>query len=109
MPDSDRSRLPGPAVHPLRRTIRYWAARLAAGAIARGYLRFRLEGRELLPPGPAIYCFNHLSWSDPFVLMAVLPYRPRLWFFGPKNQSRGRYGSTAISTNGSDQLRWLKQ
>ena len=29
--------------------------------------------------------------------------------FGPKNKSRGRNGSVAISTNGSIQLRWLKQ
>jgi 1-acyl-sn-glycerol-3-phosphate acyltransferase len=46
----------------------------------------RLDGRERLPPGPAVYCFNHLSWADPFVLMAVLPFRPRLWFFGPKEE-----------------------
>ena len=39
-----------------------------------------------MPPGPAVYCFNHLSWADPFVLMAVLPYRPRLFFFGPKEE-----------------------
>jgi 1-acyl-sn-glycerol-3-phosphate acyltransferase len=96
VPDSDRSRLPGPAVHPLRRTIRYWAARLAAGTITRGYLRFRLEGRELLPPGPAIYCFNHLSWVDPFALMAVLPYRPRLWFFGPKEEDMGMGGRNRL-------------
>jgi hypothetical protein len=29
--------------------------------------------------------------------------------FGPKNASRGRIGSVAINTNGSAQLRWLKQ
>ena len=29
--------------------------------------------------------------------------------FGPKNQSRGRSGRTAIRANGSAQLRWLKQ
>ncbi len=29
--------------------------------------------------------------------------------FGPKKVSRGRIGSTAISRNGSIQLRWLKQ
>ena len=29
--------------------------------------------------------------------------------FGPKNDSRGRIGRVAISTNGSVQLRWLKQ
>ena len=26
----------------------------------------RCEGFDRLPGGPAIYCFNHLSWSDPF-------------------------------------------
>jgi 1-acyl-sn-glycerol-3-phosphate acyltransferase len=52
----------------------------------RAYLRPRLEGRERLPPGPAIYCFNHMNWSDPFILMAILPFRPRLYFFGPKEE-----------------------
>ena len=80
----DRSRLPGPAISPIRRTIRYWVSRLAAAGVTRAYLRVRLEGRERLPAGPAIYCFNHLSWADPFVLMAALPLRPRLWFFGPR-------------------------
>jgi len=55
-------------------------------ALTRAYLRIRFEGRDRLPPGPAIYCFNHLSWADPFVLMAILPFRPRLWFFGPKEE-----------------------
>ena len=41
-----------------------------------------VRGRGAPPPGPAIYCFNHLSWVDPFVLMAILPFRPRLFFFG---------------------------
>ena len=86
MPGPRRTALPGPAVNPLRRTIRYWAARLVSAGLTRAYLRVHLEGRERLPPGPAIYCFNHLSWSDPFVLMATLPLRPRLWFFGPKEE-----------------------
>jgi 1-acyl-sn-glycerol-3-phosphate acyltransferase len=78
--------LPGPPISPWRRTIRYWVARIAVAGLTRGYLRVRLEGRDRLPPGPAIYCFNHMSWADPFVLMAVLPFRPRLWFFGPKEE-----------------------
>ncbi len=49
-------------------------------------MRIRFEGRERLPDVPAIYAFNHLSWSDPFVLMATLPFRPRLSFFGPKEE-----------------------
>ena len=96
MADSDRSRLPGPAVSPLRRTIRYWVSRVAAASITRAYLRFRFEGRENLPAGPAVYCFNHLSWADPFALMAVLPYRPRLWFFGPKEEDMHRGGRNRL-------------
>jgi 1-acyl-sn-glycerol-3-phosphate acyltransferase len=92
----DTRRLPGPAVSPLRRTIRYWASRVAAASITRAYLRFRLEGRENLPSGPAVYCFNHLSWADPFALMAVLPYRPRLWFFGPKEEDMHRGGRNRL-------------
>jgi 1-acyl-sn-glycerol-3-phosphate acyltransferase len=94
--DTDRRGLPGPAVHPLRRTIRYWVSRVAVAAIARAYLRVRLEGRGRLPAGPAVYCFNHLSWADPFVLMVVLPYRPRLWFFGPKEEDMGLGGRNRL-------------
>ena len=73
-------------IHPLRQTIRYYGSRIAVAMLTRGWLRVRLEGRERLPAGPAIYCFNHLSWSDPFMLMAILPFRPRLFFFGPKEE-----------------------
>ncbi len=78
--------LPGPPIHPLRRTFRYWLSRIVVYALTRAWVRVRFEGRERLPPGPAIYCFNHLSWADPFVLMAILPFRPRLFFFGPKEE-----------------------
>jgi 1-acyl-sn-glycerol-3-phosphate acyltransferase len=54
--------------------------------MTRAYLRVRIVDRGRLPAGPAIYCFNHLGWADPFVLMAVLPFRPRLFFFGPKEE-----------------------
>jgi 1-acyl-sn-glycerol-3-phosphate acyltransferase len=72
-----------------RRRLRYWIARIAVSILVRAYIRVRLDGRERLPSGPAIYCFNHLGWVDPFVLMAVLPMRPRLFFFGPKEEDMG--------------------
>jgi 1-acyl-sn-glycerol-3-phosphate acyltransferase len=75
-----------PAVHPLRRLARAWISRIASWLVARAYLRPRLVDRALLPAGPAIYCFNHLNWTDPFILMATLPMRPRLTFFGPKEE-----------------------
>ena len=27
-----------------------------------------------------------MNWSDPFILMAILPMRPRLYFFGPREE-----------------------
>ena len=66
--------------------------------MTRAYLRVRLDDRERLPPGPAIYCFNHMSWADPFVLMATLPFRPRLWFFGPKEEDMGVGGRNRLMT-----------
>jgi 1-acyl-sn-glycerol-3-phosphate acyltransferase len=61
-------------------------SRLIASALVRAYLRPRLVHRDRLPDGPAIYCLNHMNWSDPFILMAILPFRPRLYFFGPKEE-----------------------
>ena len=77
---------PAGEIHPWRRTLRYWLSRLFVYALTRGFLRIRFDGRERLPSGPAIYCFNHLSWADPFILMAILPFRPRLSFFGPMEE-----------------------
>lgn len=73
-------------LHPVRRTIRYWVSRIVVSMVIRGWLRFDVEGRGRLPDGPAILAFNHLSWVDPFVLMGTLPFRPRLSFFGPKEE-----------------------
>ena len=73
-------------IHPLRRTLRTWISRLVAGALCRALFRPSLVGRDRLPGGAAIYCSNHLSWIDPFVVMATLPMRPRVMFFGPKEE-----------------------
>jgi HAD superfamily hydrolase (TIGR01509 family) len=73
-------------IHPVRRWLRISLSRFVAIVISRGLFRVRLTGRGRLPAGPAIYCFAHRSWIDPFVLMAALPLRPRLRFFGPKEE-----------------------
>ncbi len=64
--------------------IRYWLSTIALRVAVGAYLRLRVEGLERLPAGPALICFNHQSWADPFVLVAALPARPDLLFFGPK-------------------------
>jgi 1-acyl-sn-glycerol-3-phosphate acyltransferase len=73
-------------IHPLRRTIRTWISRLLIGAMCRSLFRVSLVGRDRLPSGPAIYCCNHVCWIDPFVVMATLPMRPRVMFFGPREE-----------------------
>ena len=58
---------------------------LAVNKIGAGlFVRVRLEGRENLPEPPYVICFNHLSWADPIVLIAALPPKPKVSFFGPK-------------------------
>lgn len=98
MPGTTRGQLPGPNIGRFRRTTRYWISRLTVAVITRAYVTVRLDGRARLPPGPAIYCFNHLNWLDPFVLMASLPFRPRLWFFGPKEEDMATGGRNRVMT-----------
>jgi 1-acyl-sn-glycerol-3-phosphate acyltransferase len=37
-----------------------------------------------------------MSWADPFVLMATLPFRPRLYFFGPKEEDMRQGGRNRL-------------
>lgn len=68
------------------RTLRYYSSRLVVMALMRLLFRVRVEGRDRLPAGPALLCFNHQSWADPFLLYAALPLRPRLYLFGPREE-----------------------
>ena len=90
---SDQSRM-GQA----RLTVRYWLTKVVIAGLVRGYLRVHLVGRERLTGEPAIYCFNHLSWTDPFMLLATLPGRPRLFFFGPKEEDMATGGRNRLMT-----------
>ncbi|HXR27381.1 MAG TPA: lysophospholipid acyltransferase family protein, partial [Candidatus Baltobacteraceae bacterium] len=57
---------------------------LVCAVAVRVFFRLRYEGRPRLPDGPYLLCFNHQSWADPFILLAILPWRRRITFFGPK-------------------------
>jgi HAD superfamily hydrolase (TIGR01509 family) len=85
-------------LHPFRRTLRAWTSRIVSWIVVRCYLRLRLDGGERLPRTPAIYCFNHLNWADPFVMMAILPMRPRLTFFGPMEEDMSVGGRNRLMT-----------
>jgi 1-acyl-sn-glycerol-3-phosphate acyltransferase len=69
---------------PEYRAFRVRLLRLACRVVIGGILRIRVEHPERWAKSPAIYCFNHLNWVDPLVLLAVLPLRPHYAMFGPK-------------------------
>ncbi|MBM3129871.1 MAG: 1-acyl-sn-glycerol-3-phosphate acyltransferase [Chloroflexi bacterium] len=62
----------------------YVRARWMFQVLARLLFRLRVVGRENIPAGNYIVVANHLSWIDPFLLVAVLPARPRLYFIGAR-------------------------
>ncbi len=77
-------------IDPVYRPSRVRLVRLVCRVLARAYLRIRVEGGERFPSGAAICVFNHLCWVDPLILLAVLPERPRVAMFGPKEEDMSR-------------------
>lgn len=71
-------------VGPVHRPFRFGLVRLFLRVVVGLLFRVRVEGREHLATGAAIYCSNHLNWTDPLFMLAVLPPRPKLAMFGPK-------------------------
>lgn len=78
------------ATGPVHRRWRALIARTFCRIVVRVLFRLRIEGRERFAAAPAIYCFNHLNWTDPIVLMATLPGRPRYALFGPREEDMTR-------------------
>jgi 1-acyl-sn-glycerol-3-phosphate acyltransferase len=70
-----------------RRRLRYRVARLIVWLVVHAILRIRLEGREHIVGGPAMYCFNHMGWADPGVIFAAFPSSVRLYFYGPREET----------------------
>jgi 1-acyl-sn-glycerol-3-phosphate acyltransferase len=79
-PNHDHAAPPAPG------PIRYHAVRLVLSAVARAYVRFRIDGQENIPDEPYILCINHPSWLDPIVLAAAWPDDRRLSIFGPRER-----------------------
>lgn len=75
---------------PWRQRLRHRIAHAIVGLVVRAVVRLRLEGREHIVDGPAMYCFNHLSWADPLVILAAFPAGSRLYFYGPKEETLRR-------------------
>ena len=74
------------AAGPVHRPTRVRLVRGFCSLAVRALFRLRVEGRQRFATGPAIYCFNHLNWTDPLVLLAALPAVPKYAMFGPKEE-----------------------
>jgi len=90
--------LPRADLSPRQQARRMLAIRAFLWVATRVVLRVRLEGRERILPGPALYCFNHLGWLDPIAMMAAFPIRSRLYFYGPKESD--------MRVGGRNRLMW---
>jgi 1-acyl-sn-glycerol-3-phosphate acyltransferase len=56
-----------------RAAVRPWVAGVARAFFAVVGIRLRLTGGDRLPAGPGVFTFNHASYLDGIVLMALLP------------------------------------
>ena len=84
-PGGTRSRSEADLVAYLGRPAWRWAlTRTLVRGLVACLFRLRVEGLERYPTSPAVLCFNHQSWFDPFVVVAAVPARPRLSMFGPR-------------------------
>lgn len=81
---------------PVHRPFRFGFVRLFCAVVVRAILRIRVEGREDLATGPAIYCTNHLNWTDPLILLSVLPATPKFAMFGPKEADMTKGGRNRL-------------
>jgi 1-acyl-sn-glycerol-3-phosphate acyltransferase len=81
---------------PIHRPLRVGIVRLCVRIVVRLLFRVRLEGVEHLATGPAIYCANHLNWTDPLILLSVLPARPTVAMFGPKEADMSKGGRNRL-------------
>jgi 1-acyl-sn-glycerol-3-phosphate acyltransferase len=94
MKRDDRTRKDGPFEQqaPARPARWFLLARWLLKLAALAYTDVEVEGKDNLPDGPALFCFSHQCWIDPMYILAVLPRRPRVYFFGPE-QDDMRHGA----------------
>ena len=76
--------LPRGDLSEFQRAFRHWFSRWLASTVMKTWFRITVVNPERFLQEPALYVFNHLSWMDTLLVIAVFPKRPRLYMFGPK-------------------------
>lgn len=75
----------------MRPTLRFLAARGLLRLILSALFEVRVAGLDRLPQGPHILVANHLSWLDPFLMLACMPARPRIHMLGRRSAVANRF------------------
>jgi len=79
--------LPRGDLSPFQRAFRNWVSRTIAWLVMKPLFRVTVVNPQQFGIGPALYCFNHLSWLDTVVVIHVFPKQPRLYMYGPKEEN----------------------
>jgi 1-acyl-sn-glycerol-3-phosphate acyltransferase len=78
--------LPRGDLSPFQRSFRHWFSRMLATVTMKTWFRVTVVNPERFAREPALYVFNHLSWMDTPLVVAVIPKQPRLYMYGPKEE-----------------------
>jgi 1-acyl-sn-glycerol-3-phosphate acyltransferase len=84
--------LPRSDLSPFQRWFRHWFSRTVSAVVMKTWFKVKVVNPERFQMGPALYCFNHLSWMDTLLLLATFPSQPRLYMYGPKQADIGAGG-----------------
>ena len=76
--------LPRGDLSELQRAFRHWFSRVLARSVMKTWFRITVVNPEGFLREPGLYAFNHLSWMDTLLVIAVMPTKPRLYMYGPK-------------------------
>jgi len=90
--------LPRGDLSEFQRRFRHWFSRVLAKSVIRPWFRVTVVNPERFLREPGLYVFNHLSWMDTLLVIAVMPIRPRLYMYGPKQAD--------IKSGGRNRFMW---
>jgi 1-acyl-sn-glycerol-3-phosphate acyltransferase len=90
--------LPRGDLSEFQRSFRHWFARFLAKSVMKPWFRISVVNPERFSQEPCLYVFNHLSWMDTLLVIAVMPTKPRLYMYGPKQAD--------IRSGGKNRFMW---
>ena len=90
--------LPRGDLSEFQRSFRHWFSRVLAKSVMKPWFRITVVNPEGFLREPCLYVFNHLSWMDTLLVIAVTPVQPRLYMYGPKQAD--------IKAGGKNRFMW---